>query len=373
MDQARKAYSSPFNRLIWRPDIRTLRKEQANAVFRASQDKTGAFPQLSNIFDLMGHANPHLRILQLRASNDLGASQIVLKTLVGSNGIKRYREYLMTDISQDLLTPSRSEFRDINYSVLDIEKHPLEQGFQPIYDIVLSVNAVPASPSMQKALENCEKLLRPGGKLVLLEPTERDWDEAMLKAGFKSGAELVVNEHNFTLIMGTRHDTEMQPRGRSPVVHLLHDAKGAPALLNHLAQEFERRGLSTKATRFDDACDVLLPNSRVVAFLDGEKLLLSADQHRIGLFQHLAATATSMIWLTSCGTVKGRNPDGAFVSGLLRTLGSENPAGHFFSVDIDAKDFQLSDEELRELAHCLVEKELALDPESGDNEVNRET
>ena len=370
--QARKAYSSPFNRLVWRPDIRTLRKEQSSAVFCASEDRTGAFPQLSNIFDLMGHANPNLRVIQLRVSNDLGASQTVLKTLVGSNGIKRYREYLMTDISQDLLTPSRSEFRDINYSVLDIEKYPLEQGFQPIYDIVLSVNAVSASPSMQKALKNCEKLLRPGGKLVLLEPTERDWDEAMLKAGFKSGAELVVNEHDFTLIMGTRRDIEMQPGGRSPVVHLLHDAKGAPALLNHLAQEFERRALSTKTIRFDDARDALLPNFRVVAFLDGENLLLSADQHRIGLFQHLATTTTSMIWLTSCGIVKGHNPDGAFVSGLLRTLGSENPAGHFLSVDIDAQDFRLSDKELGELAHCLVEKELALHPENGDNEVNRE-
>ena len=370
--QTRRAYSSPFNRLVWRPDIRTLRKEQSSTVFCASEDKTGAFPQLSKIFDLMGHANPNLRVLQLRASIDLGASQIALKTLVGSNGIKRYREYLMTDISQDLLTPSRLEFRDVNYSVLDIEKNPLEQGFQPIYDVVLSVNAVTVSPSMQRALENCEKLLRPGGKLVLLEPTERNWDEAMLQANFKFGAELVASEHDFTLIMGTRRDREMQPRGRSPVVHLLHDAKGVPALLNNLAQEFERRGLSTKAIRFDDAWDALLPNSRVVAFLDGENLLLRADQQRIGLFQHLAATTASMIWLTSCGIVKGRNPDGAFVSGLLRTLGSENPASHFLSVDIDAEDFQLSDNELGELAHSLVGKEFTLHAENGDDEVNRE-
>lgn len=193
----------------------------------------------------------------------------------------------MTDISQDLLMPSRSEFRDINYSVLDIENHPLEQGFQPIYDIFLSVNAVSASLSMQKALENCEKLLRPGGKLVILEPADRDSDEAMLKAGFRSGAELVVNEHDFTLIMGTRRDMEIQPEGRSPVIHLLHAAKGAPALLNHLAQEFARRGLSTKTIRFDDARNALLLNSRVVAFSDGENLLLSPDQHRIGLFNIL--------------------------------------------------------------------------------------
>lgn len=372
VDQASKAYSSPFNRLVWRPDIRTLRKEQCSAVLCASEDKTGTFPQLSKIFDLMGHANPDLRVLQLRASGDLGASQTVLKTLVGSNGIKRYREYLMTDISQDLLTASRSEFRDVNYSVLDIERNPLEQGFQPIYDIVLSVNAVHASRSMQQTLENCEKLLRPGGKLVLLEPIEKNWDEALLKAGFESGAELMVNEHDSALMMCTRRDAEKQPAGRSPVVHLLHGAKGAPALLNYLAQEFERRGLFTKTIRFDDARDVSLPNSRVVAFLDGENLLLGADQHRIGLFQHLAATTASMVWLTSCGIVKGRNPDGAFVLGLLRTLGSENPAGQFLSVDIDANDFQPSDKELGELVRCLVDQELALHPESSDNGVNRE-
>lgn len=372
VDQARKAYSSPFNRLVWRPDIRTLRKEQCSAVFRASEDQTGTFPQLSKIFDLMGHANPDLRILQLRASSDLGASQSILKTLVGSNGIKRYRDYHMTDISQDLISVSRSEFRDVNYSVLDIEKNPLEQGLQPIYDVVLSVNALHTSPSIQQALENCEKLLRPGGKVVLLEPSEKNWDEALPKAGFKSGGELILNEHDSTLMMCTGRGAEKQPDGRSPVVHLLHGAKGAPALLNHLAQEFERRGLSTKSIRFDDARDVLLPNSRVVAFLEGENLLLGADQHRIGLFQHIAATTDSMVWLTSCGIVKGRNPDGAFVSGLLRTLGSENPAGQFLSVDIDANDFQPSDKELGELVHCLVDQELALHSESGDDGVNRE-
>ncbi|KAL8791268.1 MAG: hypothetical protein Q9213_000225 [Squamulea squamosa] len=349
--QARKAYSSPFNRL---------------------DNKTGTFPQLSNIFDLMGHANPDLRVLQLRASADLGASQAVLKTLIGSNGIKRYREYLMTDISHDVLAASRSEFRDVYYSVLDIERNPLEQGFQPIYDIVLSVNAVHASPSMQQSLKNCEKLLRPGGKLVLLEPTEKDWGEALLKAGFKSTAELIVKEHDSTLMMCAQHDIKKQSNGRSPVVHLLHGAKGAPALLNHLAQEFEQRGLSTKTIRFDDARDVLLPNSRVIAFLDEENLLLGADQHRIGLFQHLAATTASMVWLTSCGIVKGRNPDGAFVSGLLRTLGSENPAGQFLSVDIDANDFEPSDKELGELVRCLVDQELALHPDGGDDGVNRE-
>lgn len=79
-------------------------------------------------------------------------------------------------------------------------------------------------------------------------------------------------------------------------------------------RNYARRGLSTKTVLFDDARNALLPNFRVFAFLDGENLPLSPDQHGIGLFQHLATTTTSMIWLTSCSIVKGRNPDGAFVS-----------------------------------------------------------
>ena len=89
--------------------------------------------------------------------------------------------------------------------------------------------------------------------------------------------------------------------------------------------------------------------------MDEENLLLGANQHHIGLLQHLAATTASMVWLTSCGIVKGRNPDGAFVSGLLRTLGFDNPAGQFLSVDIDADDFQTSDKELGELLRCLID------------------
>ncbi|KAJ8115851.1 hypothetical protein ONZ43_g4571 [Nemania bipapillata] len=75
-----------------------------------------------------------------------------------------------------------------------------------------------------------------------------------------------------------------------------------------------------------------------------------------------------MVWITSCGLVKGRSPDGAFVTGLLRTLGSENPAGQFLSIDIDADDFTVGGNDLNELVRSLVDQELALQkgPEDSD-------
>ncbi|OCK76857.1 ketoacyl-synt-domain-containing protein [Lepidopterella palustris CBS 459.81] len=370
-NETSKAFSSPFNRLVWRPDIRTLSKKQCGALFGASDANTAPYSQLLRIIDLMGHANPDLRVLQIGTSRDMGASEKILKALVGSNGIKQYREYLITDVSNDLLPTSNAEFRDVKKSVLDISKDPLKQGYKPVYDVVLSVNAIHDFQGVEQALQNCGKLLRPGGKLVLLEPTEMNWEESLLKAGFSSGAELTLKGHYLTLSMATQHSEEKQADQRKPEVHLLHGSKGAPALLSHLAKEFEQRGLTTKTVPFEDAL-TLASDSRVVAFLDNENLLLGADQHRIELFQHLAATTTSMIWLTSSGMVKGRNPDAAFVSGLLRTLGSENPAGKFLSIDIDADDFTLSGEDFGELVRSVVDQELTLHADSGDNGVNRE-
>lgn len=378
--QSSKAYSSPFARLVWRPDIRTLRTNQHHAVLCPSEKETGAFPRLSHIFDLAGHANPDLRVLEINSSDDMGAAQAVLNTLVGPNAIKRYREYVLTDFSEERLVSVRestSEFRDVSYSTLDIGQDPLQQSFEPnSYDIVLSSNAMHSSPLIR---ENCRKLLKSRGNLVLVEP--KSGDEGQEGARFQQGAEIVLDEssteasHDLTVIFSSMQNTERQYNGGSPMVHLLHGTEGAPALLNHLAREMEGRGLSTEVIPLDHVRNVISPNSRVVAFLDEENLLLAADQHRLGIFQHLAANSASAVWITSCGMVKGRNPDGAFVAGLLRTLGTENPAGQFLSVDVDADNFNVADDDMGELVRCLIDQELSLQrglEDSGASEVNRD-
>lgn len=367
-----KAFSSPFNRLVWRPDIRTLSKKQLDALFGASGAPVSPYTQLSQIFELMGHADPDLRILQVGASQDVGASETILKALSGSNGIKQYREYLLTDASSKLLESLSVDFLDVKKSVLDISKDPFDQGYKPVYDVVLlSVKTIKDAQSMQATFKNLNKLLKPDGKIVLLDTTGKNLEETLLNAGFNTGTELTLDGHNLAISIATKNIDDKEADRRSKNVHLLHGSGGAPALLSHLAKEFEQRGLITKTIPFEDAL-TLPTDSRVVAFLDNENLLLEADQHRIQLFQHLATSTTSMIWLTSSGIVKGRNPDAAFVSGLLRTLGSENPAAQFLSIDVDADDFNLPDGQVGEFIRSVVDQEITLHADSGDNGVNRE-
>jgi acyl transferase domain-containing protein/NADPH:quinone reductase-like Zn-dependent oxidoreductase/NADP-dependent 3-hydroxy acid dehydrogenase YdfG/acyl carrier protein len=375
-DSASKPYWSPFARLVWRPDLRTLSKNQLNEALVSIPGRAGQFSQLCNIFDLAGHANPDLRILEVNASSDAGAHRAVLQTLVGANCIKRYSEFVVADVSQEQLTfvrESTSDFRDVSYSILDLNRNPSEQGFQlGFYDIVLWSSPVHSS----EAWEHLRSLIRPGGHLVQIGTTVKASDcRGLESAGFKLIGDIVGPDYQSTVTLHVLSAPQQLEHLHNKVVHFLHGANGAPSLLHQLARAIEQHGVTSQTSLLDDVQNVLSPNSHVVVFLDGENLLFGADQHRLGLFQHLAANTASMLWLTSCGLVKGRNPDGSFVSGLLRTLGSENPAGDFLSIDIDAEGFKVKESELDELLRSLVDQELSLQAKTlngGESPVNRD-
>lgn len=60
------------------------------------------------------------------------------------------------------------------FKVLDIEKAPSLQGYEPhTYDIVIAANVLHATASLSTTLQNTRQLLRPGGYLLLLEITSR--------------------------------------------------------------------------------------------------------------------------------------------------------------------------------------------------------
>ncbi|RYP70067.1 hypothetical protein DL771_005684 [Monosporascus sp. 5C6A] len=406
-----------------RTGVEVLVKEGLlSALYESGLAMTGAYPQLLRILDCLGHANPNQRILELGAGTG-GATRVAMKALRDEkSGIKRYDDYAFTDISPGFLTAARefmAPFHDISFSVLNIEEAPLEQGHGTLYDLVLASQCLHATPSISKTLANCRKLLKPGGKLVLVENTQNaighgvvlgtltgywdgvpdgridspfldidSWDGALKAAGF-SGAEVVLDDyprpHNTaSTIVSTilqpgsqgKQEAKVQAREQVQAVHLLHGRNGALALLHALAKELESRDIPCQILPLECALETVAADSRIVAFLDGENLLLNADAQRLALFQHLARSASSMVWITSGGLIQGNNADGALLSGLLRTIGTENPFSKFLSIDIDVPDFTVGDAaELRALVRSIADKEVALqstDPSNNDQREDRE-
>ena len=83
-------------------------------------------------------------------------------------------DLMYTDISAGFFAEAESRFStggaSIDYRVLDIEKDPMEQGFEPhAYDLIIAANVLHATRHLDETLAHCRELLAPSGLLVALE------------------------------------------------------------------------------------------------------------------------------------------------------------------------------------------------------------
>ena len=358
---------------------------------------TGIYPQLYHVLAGLAHSNPNLRVLEIGGGTG-GATRIAMKAFNGPNGIKAYREYTFTDISAGFLAGAResmADLRDMKFSVFDIEGDPVDQGYiEQAYDLIIACQVLHATSNMRRTLKNCRRLLNPGGRLVLVETNQNfivpgvvvgtftgywagipdgrldapfqslpAWDRSLRDAGF-SGLDLVLNDfpepQNTTSVVLSTVPLEVAVPPRSVTVHVLYGGRTAPPLVEQISKELGQRGVIARVGTLDEALDGLAPESRVVALFDEKHLLINASEREFRIVQSLARNATSLVALTSCGIVKGRNADGALIPGLLRVLGNENPTSQYVSIDVDADNFDVGNDDGRDLACCIIDHEFKL-------------
>lgn len=357
---------------------------------------TGIYPQLHKVLDGIAHSNPNLRILEIGGGTG-GATRIAMKAFSGPNGIKAYNDYTFTDISAGFLSSAReslAEFGDMHFSVFNIEATPEEQGYEQAYDLVIACQVLHATSNMHATLSNCRKLLRPGGRLVMVETNQNfivpgvvvgtftgywagipdgrvdapfqdldAWETSLQKAGF-SGLDVVLNDfpepHNTTSVILSTYTPDREEPLPGATVHVLYGDDYSLVLADQISEEFKQRRVAVKAGPLDEALDTVGAESRVVAILDAKHLLIDGSEQALKVFQHLARNVTSLLAVTSCGIARGRNPDGALIPGLLRVLQTENPVSQYLSIDIDADNFSVANSELQDLARSIADQELAL-------------
>ncbi|EMS73637.1 type I polyketide synthase [Ruminiclostridium cellobioparum] len=91
-------------------------------------------------------------------------------------------EYCFTSLNKNLINNARKKavqngWGFMKFRVLDVSEKPEEQGFAPYsFDFIVGTNAVHAQPDISSAVQNVEKLLMPGGLLLMMEATRpRRW------------------------------------------------------------------------------------------------------------------------------------------------------------------------------------------------------
>ena len=134
------------------------------------------YRQACHFVSLIAHQNPALEILEI-GSGTGGATMPILETLGGQDGKKpKFLRYDYTDISGGFFDAAKGKFKPwsslLRYRTLDIEKDPSDQGYDTDkYDIIVAANVLHATTLLKCTMKNVHKLLKPGGRLLLIEET----------------------------------------------------------------------------------------------------------------------------------------------------------------------------------------------------------
>ena len=132
------------------------------------------YSHLSQYLERLIFKNPDMKVLEIGAGTG-GTTLPVLQTLT-QEGRPMFGTYDFTDISPGFFDPARSLLKEwsgkVRFKTLDIERNPSAQGFEEeSYDLVIASNVLHATQSMENTLGNVRRLLKPGGRLALIELT----------------------------------------------------------------------------------------------------------------------------------------------------------------------------------------------------------
>jgi microcystin synthetase protein McyG len=125
-----------------------------------------------------------LRAFAQQAGPDAGRRLHILEVGGGTGGTTTSvlqavsdscERYTFTDLSPHFLARARkkfSQYRQMDYRTLDLERDVVAQGFAPgSYDVVVAANVLHATNDLRNVLKNLLTVLKPSGQIVILELT----------------------------------------------------------------------------------------------------------------------------------------------------------------------------------------------------------
>ncbi|KAE8149878.1 hypothetical protein BDV25DRAFT_140396 [Aspergillus avenaceus] len=320
------------------------------------------YAQASVCIGQMAHQRPQMNILEIGAGTG-GATLPILQSLGGgTTGLPaRFSHYTYTDISPGFFEKAKVKFEpwseQMTYRTLDITSDPVNQAYQPhSYDLVVACNVLHATPEILQTIANVRSLLKPGGKLLLIEETTRQarhfpfaalpgwwlsldnvradgplldlsgWDSVM-KANDFSGIDLQVQDFSDPVIscgclmVSTASSVSMLD-GSTEVVVIKDDSDKESYSAGLIAKGIE--GL----TGFPPSIQTLAHASvvgKLCVFLAGtnKPVLSEMDRHMFQNIQRLVTNAKGLMWVSHHSKDDPQSLGGNMAIGLARTIRSE--------------------------------------------------
>ncbi|KAF1961788.1 hypothetical protein CC80DRAFT_500152 [Byssothecium circinans] len=348
------------------------------------------FTQLTTYIDLMAYKSPALNILEVGAGTGAMTRRILERLTRYTNrtddraDIPRLQSYTFTDISPGFFIEAKEKLEAysdrMEYAVFNLEKCPQEQGFKKgQYDVIVASLVLHATSNLAQTLQRIRTLLKPNGKLVVLEPTapekarmsfffgllpgwwlgeeqerelcplldEARWHQILQETGF-SGMDVKLPDHNdismrsFTGFVSTATEFQSELSACEDPPNIIVIASEKSETQNHLAQEVkkilerEARDVSVLSPKQTAAID--LHHRQCISLLETDTSFFESigDEDWVW-FKNVLSNAQGFLWVTRGGTLSESTPSRALVKGLGRAIRSENVDAHFIELALQSE------------------------------------
>ena len=334
--------------------------------------------QIEEIVELFVHQNPRAKMIEIGGGTGTTTQHILNVLQNDASGVGPLAaSYDFTDLSSELVEAATDKFKDweslVRGKTLDIDQDPATQDFENgTYDLVIASQVLTATKNIDRSLSNARKLLKPGGKLILMETTQdrldlafafglvSDWwtgeEQERAKGPFLStsawgkvlksngfdGLDLDLHDcedeqfYSTSVIMATATNTAA--RNFDSNISIITGSTAPPATWSKAVQESVFK--ITGATPTIENLETAVYDGKVCIFAGDleESLLKNPTEGQFEAVKALCTRSKGVLWLTRGGAAGGDNIDGSLTQGFLRTLRTEYAGKRAVLLDLDPED-----------------------------------
>ena len=338
-----------------------------------------AYKHLQDIVEHYAVKQPGANVLEIGGRTGAASTPVLqgfaARSEEGSGTLLGHYDF--TDISSEFFDAARPKFAKwealVDFKTLDIRKDPVEQSFAAgTYDLIVASIVLHATPNLNQTLTNVRQLLKPGGKLLMVEITQerldtkllfgslpgwwqsdepardmspivsvKSWDETLKATGF-TGIEFEINDceelqfQSVTTILTTA--TEPQEPAYPSSISIVHTdfATPDPTWLEELIRVIEVQiGASVVVEKFRD----LKAKQEVIYLFTPDMtapFLESLDNASFETLRDLLVNGQGILWLSCGSAIDAEEPLYAQSQGLLRTMKQEDTNKRYIQLDFES-------------------------------------
>ncbi|RHZ46589.1 uncharacterized protein CDV56_102872 [Aspergillus thermomutatus] len=355
-----------------------------------SSNHHDGIPEGAALLRQIVHKRPRARVLEIGARLD-GTTRAMLEALGPLGSL-----YHFSNASDDEFKHAAQElaaWSDILlFDTLDVANEPSSQGFElGSYDVVIASGIVP------QTLTNVQALLRPGGKLLMVQTPHYEldrqlvlgllpewwdaksndpkpsldvgsWDQLLKDAGF-SGVDVAVSDyrgetaHQTSTIVSTVPPIDLARLPRSDdIILVTSDKTGVPPLqwLESLQYFISTLEPDTAPAPLPDvyvleSTSAASYTGKICVFLGeiNQPILRDMDATAFEAIKAMTTNCKGLLWVTRGGSVDCEKPDLGLAAGFLRTARSEYLGRSYVSLDLDPSASPWSEDDVQAIVQVL--------------------